>query len=78
MSGTNAWKIFSQPTLPYMKNVCLNSSTPLFAVVCQICSWSSSTSNSPISLSAAMKFDPLSLTIFLGHPSECVHETSCV
>ena len=43
-------------------------STPLFAVVRRICSWSSSATNSRISLSASTKFDPLSLTIFLGQP----------
>ena len=43
-------------------------STPLFAVVRRICSWSSSATNSRISLSGATKFDQLSLTIFLGQP----------
>ena len=58
-------------------------STPLFADVRQICAWSSSATNSRISLSAVTKFDPL-LPTFLGptssssHPSERVHETSCV
>ena len=43
-------------------------STPLFAVVRLICSWCNSATSSRISLSAAVKFDPLSLTIFLGQP----------
>ena len=43
-------------------------STPLFAVVRRICSWSCFATNSGISLSAATKFDQLSLTIFLGQP----------